>query len=99
MSFNCALAIDNAFIEDHQLHVVAFVVGVRALLYTARMPLWTLLAMLLAQAHTPPVKLPPPSNFSATMIRLGRSPGPVSIGKLTREGQKISSSASSLLGW
>jgi len=78
---------DFALIEVH-LHVTAFEAGVRGGLYTGGMPLLILLAMLLAQAQAPPVKLAALSNFSATVIRVGRSPGPVSIGKLTREGHQ-----------
>ncbi len=52
------------------------------------MSLLILLAMLLAQAQAPPVELAALSNFGATVIKVGRSPGPVSIGKLTREGHQ-----------
>lgn len=39
-------------------------------------------------AQAPPVKLAGVSNFSATVIHVGRSPGPVSIGKLTCGGHQ-----------
>ena len=52
------------------------------------MSLLILLAMLLAQAQAPPVELAALSNFGATVIKVGRSPGPVSIGRLTREGHQ-----------
>jgi hypothetical protein len=59
-----------------------------AWLYTAGMPLLILVAMLLAQALAPPVELAAKSKFNVTVIRVGRSPGPVSIGKLTRAGHQ-----------